>query len=290
MYSIIIVLAGSLLFFIGMVWFEGYGYEHNYMGFPIKHAKFKYYSYGTSFLQKCVEYTLKLLTGLFIISVVIFYFFRDITNTLDIYSAKSFYFLNGFLIFIQLCFYSWSSKQELKLYDYNFHVIDLEAYILSKKEDNFFYISSASILTSIAVSTYLFVYFYKTIIRESNSLDSMLFMLVLGFLFITMQIILTVLIISKIAFIDGRFGAKLELGNFYFVNKILVILLDGKKIEGNILKYYDSIYTLTKHSLQDNANIDYIIHEDKIQHIERFYKRTDDDRYNIIEVAENEDN
>lgn len=271
-----------------MVCFEGYGYEQNYMGFPIKHAKLKYYSFGTSFLRSCIEHTLKLLIGLFIISVVIFYFFRNITNTPNIYNTSFFYSLNGLLIFIQLFFYSWSYKQELKLYEeYDFNVVDLEAYILSKKENEFFYISSASILTLITVSTYLFVYFYKTI-KESTSLDSMFFMLALGFLFIAIQIILTILIISKMAFVDGRFCAKMQLGR-EFVNKFGVVLLDGNKIEGNILKYYDGIYTLTKYSLQDNTNIDYIIHEDKIQHIERFYKKTDNYMYNTFTAAENEE-
>lgn len=269
--SLFVLLAGALIYYFGMLVCDRASLEYGKIGLVRKYDKVKYYKFGASFLEECIALTFLLGIGILIFvgmcySTMMIYFpinISDIINS-DSKLIQLFTVFNFIFLILQLHVFSWSNQQ-LKKHDSK-NVKYSQAF-----HKKCLLMSSIPIFSLIVVCIFIVNIIYALFTSESISLHLIYLLLIIIFICVIIPILLAFLVMTNLAYLHGYFSSCRDLSKFKPVDRFIVFLIDGNKIEGQKLRYMNGIYTLSESATSDNKNIDYTIYEDKVHHIIRIY-------------------
>jgi hypothetical protein len=286
--SLAIILAGTLVYYLGMLFCDRIEIEYGKIGIPKRYDKIKYYKYGALFLDVCVKRTIMLSIAAFFLLGITLSIGSEIGNSLNIHvnitdnEIYTLIFLVDFaFIFVQLSILIWNLEQIGKCDNENYKY-DKKIHQRCIDQSS---ISIISLITVIFVSIFIIITLNSPIPSSLNIFHFILIVFMFSAICIIAPVIIGILNMSNIAYLHGHFYALLEISEYKSVDEFIVHFLDGRILNGQKLSYENGIYTLGKSSKSDNKELDYEIYEDKIHHIEKIYNNERDDFVDLDTIA-----
>jgi len=251
--SLFIALVGALIYYFGIIINDQIETEYNKIGYFRRFNTIKHYKAGFLFLSYCI-FSFFLLScfffgiiSVFYICIIFVYPSYNLFN--EIFNNMSSIFAYDHVLLIAILVFSFGP-------------------VLGLEENSEHYIEIYLNRSMYVMITYpsIFALFVGGFFILKN---------ILSYIDIFFSIILIFFSISCVACLYGNSIAREELHDNKSnksVNRFVVSFTDGKKLDGQQLKYKDGVYTL---KLDTSGSVDYIIFEDKIHYIERIYNSND---------------